>query len=98
MARKRMVTRTINATKATVMVLDGNDELTTETTVVSGVCETTDEALKAVKAVWGSREGTPVKVKGIETISALYGMTEEDFINHAKQLDKPAANHSENAD
>lgn len=97
MARVPMVTRTIVTTKANVMCLDVekaepfNMDVTVPRTYK-------DEAalLKAVKAVAENDTVKCVHVVDSEDIETLYGMTEQEFIEHAKVL--PPRNKEENKD
>jgi len=88
MAREKMVTRTILSTKATVMAVDiPNGETVNQTYDVSGTFKDDAALLKAVKKVY-EKEGELAIVAVVEkqTVEALYGMTEVEFLQHAKQL------------
>ena len=91
MARIKMVTRTIEATKAEVKVVSiSNDEITTITTNVSGnFTDTTDpNLLKLVKKQTETEDLKVLKVIALTDASELYGMTEAEFMAKAKVLDK----------
>lgn len=91
MARIKMVTRTIEATKAEVKVVSiANDEITTITATVSGTfTETTDPTLlKAIKKQTETEDLKVLKVVSVSDASELYGMTEAEFMRLAKVLDK----------
>lgn len=91
MARIKMVTRTIEATKAEVKVVSiSNDEITTITATVSGTfTETTDPTLlKAIKKQTETEDLKVLKVVSVSDASELYGMTEAEFMKLAKVLDK----------
>ena len=87
MARERMVTRTVVATKCEALCVDVN---TVETTInnyeLTGNYQTLDEALKALKKAY---ETDTFKVVAIQTMTeneVLYGMPELDVIKCAKVL------------
>ena len=91
MARIKMVTRTIEATKAEVKVVSiSNDEITTITTNVSGIyTDTADPTLlKLVKKQTETEDLKVLKVIALTDASELYGMTEAEFMEKAKVLDK----------
>lgn len=86
MARKPMVTRTVTTTKATVLCVDTVAEETV--TQVVEVPRTYTDDKKLLNAVKDALDGTiiPVKVISTETVETLYGMTEQNFIEHAEKL------------
>lgn len=91
MARIKMVTRTIEATKAEVKVVSiSTDEITTITTIVSGLfTETSDPTLlKLIKKQTETEDLKVLKVIALTDASELYGMTESEFMLYAKVLDK----------
>ena len=91
MARIKMVTRTIEATKAEVKVVSiSNDEITTITANVSGIFKDTNDPtlLKLVKKQIETEDLKVLKVVALTDASELYGMTEAEFMNLAKVLDK----------
>ena len=91
MARIKMVTRTIEATKAEVKVVSiSSDEITTITTNVSGLfTETTDPTLlKLIKKQTETEDLKVLMVIALTDASELYGMTEAEFMAKAKVLDK----------
>ena len=80
MARIKMVTRTIEATKAEVKVVSiSNDEITTITTNVSGIfTDPTDPSLlKLIKKQTETEDLKVLKVIALTDASELYGMTED---------------------
>ena len=87
MARERMVTRTVELTIAEVMCLDTN---TAEVRIMSyeiGGGLTDEKAiLKAVKKLHETDTFKCVSLQGVTVQEILYGMSEIDFINHAKVL------------
>lgn len=87
MARERMVTRTVELSVAEVMTLDTT---TAEVRVIpyeigGGL---TDNALilKAVKKLHETDTFKCVAVQSVSVKEILYGMTEQEFISHAKIL------------
>ena len=91
MARIKMVTRTIEATKAEVKVVSiSSDEITTISTNVSGIfTDTADPTLlKFVKKQTETEDLKVLKVIALTDASELYGMTEAEFMAKAKVLDK----------
>lgn len=88
MARERMVTRAIIGTEVKALCFFTAENTCKEvSTLLAGVYKNTDKLEKKLKAVLDDSEKTFVKV--IEKIekATLYGMTEDDFINHAVVLD-----------
>ena len=89
MARIPMVTRTITTTRANVMCLDVqvgepfNKEITVPRTYKDD-----ETLLKTVKPLIETETVKAVHIVSKETIETMYGMTEQDFIEHAKQLPK----------
>lgn len=96
MARVPMVTRTIVATKAIVMCLDveAGEPLNKEVTVPRTYKD--DEALmKKVKPLLETETVKAVHVVSKEEIETLYGMTEQEFIEHAEVLPPRTAGNTE---
>lgn len=88
MARKRMVTRTIVGTEATVLVVNlAEQETRQDTYYVSGTFKDDAKLLKAVKAIVDDDEEKVVAVISSEPVETLFGMDEQDFIQNAKKLD-----------
>lgn len=84
MARKRMVTRTIKSTKATVTVYNiEKDEIQTLEYKLSGELSA-DDVLKEITK--GHTDVRPLKVTEVTVQEVLYGMTEEKFIELAEIL------------
>lgn len=87
MARVPMVTRTIIATKVCVMCMDieagepCNKEIT-----VSRTYKDDETLLKKVKPLLETESIKPVHIVHKEEIETLYGMTEQEFMEHAKVL------------
>lgn len=82
-----MVTRTITTTKAIVMCLDIEyGEPCNKSVVVPRTYKDDEALLKKVKEVLETDTLKPVHIVGKEEIETLYGMTEQEFIEHAKVL------------
>lgn len=98
MARKRMVTRTIEQTTAKVMTLN---VVTVEVTItpytISGEL-TGDVLLKALQDTYQTDTMKLVHVLESTVESVLYGMEEEEFIKLAKVLPKRYVTVSESED
>lgn len=89
MARKRMVTRTIVSTIATVKCADlvGNTAFK-KSVNLSGTFKNTEGALKAAKKLMDSDSQKVLKVLDMQEQTQLYGMTEEEFMANANIIDK----------
>lgn len=87
MARAPMVTRTITTTKANVMCVDievgepFNKEVTVPRTYKDN-----DSLLKTVKPLIETETVKAVHIVAKTEIETLYGMSEQDFIEHASVL------------
>ena len=89
MARIPMVTRTITTTKVTVMCLNVvQGEPCTETVTVPRTYKDDNALLKVVKSIIETDELKAVHIVAKEEIETLYGMSENDFIEHATVLPK----------
>lgn len=87
MARVPMVTRTITTTKVNVMCLDiETGEPCNTITVVPRTYKDDEALLKKVKEVLETETLKPVHVVSKEEIETLYGMSEQEFIEHAKVM------------
>ncbi len=87
MARVPMVTRTIIATKANVMCLDVQAGEPCNRVVTVPRTYKDDEALmKKVRPLIETETLKAVHIVDKEEIETLYGMTEQEFIEHAKVL------------
>lgn len=87
MARVPMVTRTIVATKANVMCLDVHAGEPCNHVVTVPRTYKDDEALmKKVRPLIETETLKAVNIVDKEEIETLYGMTEQEFIEHAKVL------------
>jgi hypothetical protein len=98
MARKRMVTRTIEQTTAKVMTLNVvTAEVTITPYTISGEL-TGDALLKALQDTYQTDTMKLVHVLESTIESVLYGMEEEEFIKLAKVLPKRYVTVSESED
>jgi hypothetical protein len=87
MARQPQVTRTITTTKATVLVVNIETGISEEREVsVPRVFTKAKKLREAVEAVVNVGNERLAHIKSTETVETLYGMSEQDFINHAKIL------------
>lgn len=87
MARTPMVTRTIVTTKANVLCLNiEQGEPFNKVVEVPRTYKTDEELLNKVKSVAETETEKCVHIVDKEEIETLYGMTEQDFIEHAVVL------------
>lgn len=87
MARVPMVTRTIVATKVNVMCLDVQaGEPFNQVVTVPRTYKDNEALLKKVKPLIETDTVKAVHIVDSEEIETLYGMTEQEFIQHAKVL------------
>lgn len=87
MARKPMVTRTVQTTLATVLCLNTETaEPFNQTVTLTGTFKDNKSVMKAVKALIENDTISVAKVVDVEIEEKLYGMPEQDFINAAKVL------------
>lgn len=87
MARTPMVTRTIITTRANVLCLNIEQcEPFNKIVEVPRTYKTDEELLNKVKSVAETETEKCVHIEGKEEIETLYGMTEQDFIEHATVL------------
>ena len=95
MARQPMVTRTIITTKVKVMCLDvEHGEPCNRTITIPRTYKDEKALLKKVKPLLETRTLKAVHVVDTKEIETLYGMTEQDFIEHAEIL-PPRKNYTE---
>lgn len=98
MARKRMVTRTIEQTTAKVMTLNVvTADVTITPYTISGEL-TGDALLKALQDTYQTDTMKLVHVLESKVESVLYGLEEEEFIKLAKVLPKRYVTVSESED
>lgn len=87
MARTPMITRTLTATVCTVLCCDVEAGDTIIQTVTVPRTYKTDEALmKALRPLVETEQIKPVHIQSKEVTETLYGMTEAEFMEHAKVL------------
>lgn len=89
MARKRMVTRTIDVTYVTVMTVNVEQQSFNEMTFKFNsipVDKMTNTELLKMVAEKCDDGVMPVKVTGCQTESHIYGMPEEDFLIWARDM------------
>ena len=96
MARVPQVTRTIVTTKANVMCLDvEKGEPFNKDVIVPRTYKDENALLKAVKAVAETGTVKCVHIVDSEQIETLYGMTEQEYIEHAKVLPQRSTKENE---
>lgn len=99
MARKRMVTRTVKFESVTAMTVNLNDRTTGEITCqITGKFKTQEDLLKLVKKAVDTDDLKAVSIISHETVEQLMGMTEEEFIELARYIEKPAQNTDQNTE
>lgn len=82
-----MVTRTIITTKVNVLCLDIEaGEQCNNSVVVPRTYKNDEKLLKKVKEVLETETLKPLYIVDKEEFETLYGMTEQEFIGHAKIL------------
>lgn len=87
MARAPMVTRTISTTTATLMMVDTESaEVFNKDVILPRTYEDDKAVLKAAKKGYEDDQHKVVSVVRTEVNETLYGMSESDFIAHAKPL------------
>lgn len=87
MARKPMVTRTIQSTVATIACYNTvTNEMETKELELARTYPNSDKLMKAATAVLEPANLKPVHVIHTEVIRTLYGMPEQTFIEHAEKL------------
>lgn len=92
MARVPQVTRTIITTQCNVMCLNiKTGEPENRLVILSGTYKDEKHLMKALEKVINNDEVKAVHCVHKEEVETLYGMTEQDFIEHAKVLPKREA-------
>lgn len=88
MARKPMVTRTIVTTRVNVLCLDiQTAEPFNKEVSLPRTYKDEKKLMKAVESVVNSDTVKAVHVVDQETVEKVYGMTEQNFIDNAIELD-----------
>lgn len=97
MARKPMVTRTIQSTVATIACYNTvTNEMVTKELELARTYPNNDKLMKASVPVLEPANLKPVHVLKTEVIRTLYGMPEQAFIEHAEKLTDSENIESEN--
>ena len=87
MARTAMVTRTITATKVMGLFVNiETREVNEGEFILSGTYKDYKSLMKALEKTVSEDTHKIVSIISTEEIETLYGMTEQDFIQHAKVL------------
>lgn len=86
MARVRMVTRTIDQTTAEVMTLNVKTAEVSIKEYKIGGAYSDEELLKRLQEIFNTEELKLVHIETNKIEEVLLGMSEEDFIKHAKVL------------
>ena len=87
MARVPMVTRTITATKTVVMCLNiEQGEPCNVSVTLPRTYKDEESLLKKIKPMVETDTVKAVHIVSTEQVETLYGMTEQDFMVHAKVL------------
>lgn len=87
MARQPQVTRTIPTTKAKVLVLNVETGICTEREVsIPREYKKIEKLRKALENAINTETEKLAHIKSTEIVEILYGMSEEEFISHAKIL------------
>lgn len=86
--RKPMVTRTITSTKVQVLCADTTKaELFNKSVIVPRTYEDDEKLLKVLHKIIDNDQEVVVSIVGKDEQTALYGMSEEDFVANATLLD-----------
>ena len=87
MAKARTVTRTVVYTDATVLALNTETAEPYNSTIsLSGTFKDDKALLKACKKALESDTVSVAKVVDVQVREKLFGMTEQEFMSHAKEL------------
>ena len=97
MKKEKMVTRSFKVTKATVMVVDtASCEVETRVALLSGWFTDDDKLLNECKNQLETQLLKAVSVTYKEEFEKLYGMSENEFITHATELEPRTKKDKEN--
>ena len=97
MARKRMVTRTVQSTKVIVMCANTETASIEDYELeVAGTYTDDKKLMKAIEKINTHEHIKPVAIKSQEIKETLYGMEEQKFIENAEIL--PAREKKEDSD
>lgn len=87
MARIPMVTRTIDSTEVTIFCVNTEDKTTfTQSITMPGKYPDNNKLMKAIEKVFDGEPVKPISIEGASVKSALYGMTEYEFLKYAHVL------------
>lgn len=87
MARIPMVTRTISTTIFEVMTLDiSSAQVNVREYILTGTHENSEKTLKELKKIYETEYIKLVHIEDVNITTALYGMTEQEFIQAAQIL------------
>lgn len=90
MARIPMVTRTVTTTHATIMAADLiKGEIFNEIVVCPRTYKSDKDLMKFLSGDYDNDEHKAVQVISTEVVETLFGMTEVEFMAHAKPIVKP---------
>lgn len=91
MARKPMITRTIKTTKVTVLGMDiTTAEPENRTVVLARTYPSMEKMLVAAKAAAETDTYKVVHIVASEVVEQLYGMPEQQFVELAQPITRPA--------
>lgn len=97
MAKEKMITRSFNVTMATVMTVDTvSCEVETKVVLLSGKFDNSEKLLSACKKHLETEHLKVVSVTSTEEFKKLYAMSENEFINHATELEPRTKKDKEN--
>lgn len=97
MARIPMVTRSFKVTKVNVLCLDViKAEPFNQLVVLPTTYKDTDKLMKAVRKEVDNDNVKAVHIVDTTVEDVMYGMTEQEFINHARLLDPTTRKSIEN--
>lgn len=86
--RKPMITRTIKTTKVNVLCLDVNScEPFNKSVILPRTFKDEKKLFAKVQELVNTDEVKAVHLVDVAEVETLYGMTEQDFIEHAIELD-----------
>lgn len=89
MARIRMITRTITSNIFTVMCVNKETVNVENIDVHASVeIDTVEKAEKYFRKYWYDDKYIFAKVVSMHTVEKIYGMTEEDFLKYAKEIER----------
>ena len=88
MARQKMVTRTMKTTHVNVLCLEiETAEPFNKDIVIPSTYKDEKKLFNKVKELIDTDSVKAVHMTDVEEVETLYGMTEQEFIEHARELD-----------